>query len=281
MGNFGDLRGLDKLMSGLENKVWNVQWGAAIGLEAMAQQAVDSLIQRIDQTEEPGQLARTIWLLDKLGDSAAIRSVILARGTAELALWQRTVAEAVEAGDRTVMELLIATLQHDNPRVRESAAEALGALGDRAAVIPLAGLLGDPDWQVRLAAASTLGRIGSSAVDLMVTTLREGDKKVRAGIADLLGILRAREAVDPLIQALDDAGRLVRANAAAALGSIGDPRAVRPLVHSMQDPDRGVRNNAATALRCIGTPEALAAVKEWTLARRQRASSVLSDEPAR
>jgi HEAT repeat protein len=281
MGHFGDSCVLDRLMSGLEDVAWQAQWGAAIGLEAMAQQAVDSLIQKMNQTEDPGQLARAVWVLDKLGDPVAVRPVILTRGTAELTIWQRVVAEAVEAGDRTVMESLIAALRNGDPRVRESAAEALGALGDRSAVIPLAGLLGDPDWQVRQVVASTLSRIGSSAVDLLAITLREGNKKVRAGIADLLGKLRTPEAVDPLIQALDDEGRLVRANAAAALGSIGDPHAVRPLVHSMQDSDRGVRNNAAAALRHIGTPEALATVKEWTLTRRRRASAALLDESAR
>ncbi len=269
IGNFGDSRVLDQLMSGLEDAAWQVQWGAAIGLEAMAEQAVDYLIQRINQTEDTSQLADAIWVLAEL-DPAAGRPVILARGTAETAIWRRVVTEAVEAGDRTVMGSLVAALQNGNPQVREGAAEALGALGDRGALIPLAGLLGDPDWQVRLAVASTLGRIGSSAVDLMGTALQGGkNKKVRAGIADLLGTLQAPEAVDLLIQALDDSGRLVRANAAMALGRIGDPRAVRSLVHSLRDPDRGVRNNAAAALRRIGTPEALAAVKEWTMARRR------------
>ena len=174
------------------------------------------------------------------------------------------VAEAAEAGDRTVMGSLVAALREGNPRVRESAAEALAALGDRDAVIPLAGLLGDPDWEVRLAAASTLCRIGSSAMDLMTTLLREGNRNVRAGVANLLGKLQAAEAVDPLMQALDDSGRLVRANAAVALGRIGESRAVNSLIHSMQDPDRGVRNNAAAALCRIGTPEALATVRDGT-----------------
>ena len=280
MGNVGGSRVLDRLMSGLEDSTWQVQWGAATGLEVMAQQAVSLLTQRVNQATDTGQPTRAIWLLDKLGDPAAVRPVILARGSGELAIWQRVVAEAVAAGDRTVVGSLISALQNGNPRVRENAAEALAALGDRDAVAPLASLMGDPDWEVRLAAASTLGRIGSSAVDLMAAMLQEGNRNVRAGVANLLGKLQAPGAVDPLIQALGDSGRLVRANAAEALGRIGDPRAVPSLIQSMQDPDRGVRNNAAAALCRVGTPEALLTVQKWVLARRRHAAGLSGEAEA-
>ena len=274
MGNVGGSRVLDRLMSGLEEPDWQVQWGAATGLEVMAQQAVDLLIERVNQEADTGQPNPAIWLLDKIGDPVSVRPVITARGTGELAIWQRVVAEAVEAGDRTVMGPLIAALRDGNSRVRENAAAALAALGDRDAVIPLAGLMGDPDWEVRLAAASTLGRIGLSAVDLMAAMLQDSNRSVRAGVANLLGKLQAPAAVDPLIEVLGDPGRLVRANAAEALGRIGDPRAVSSLIHCMQDKDGGVRNNAAAALSRIGTPEALATVEKWTLARRRRAAGL-------
>jgi HEAT repeat protein len=273
LGNAGGSRVLDRLISGLEDSAWQVQLGAATGLEAMAREAVDLLIQRIGQTAGTGQTARARWLLDKLGDPADVRLVILARGTGEPASWQRVAAAAVDADDRTVAGSLVTALSNDNPRVRESVAQALAVFGDRNAVIPLAGLLGDPDWEVRLAARAALGQIGSSAVDLLATVLREGNRNVRAGVANMLGKLQAREAVDPLLQALDDSGRLVRANAAEALGRIGDPRAVDSLIRAVRDSDGGVRNNAAAALRRIGTPEALATVREWTLARRRGATS--------
>jgi HEAT repeat protein len=107
--------------------------------------------------------------------------------------------------------------------------------------------------------------------------MREGNRNVRAGMANLLGKLQASEAVDALVQALEDPGRLVRANAAEALGRTGDPHAVNPLIRVMDDPDRGVRNNAAAALRLIGTPQALARVREWALERR-RAAAALAGE---
>jgi HEAT repeat protein len=276
LGRLGDARVLDPLISGLGDPIWLVQWGAATGLETMAQQAVDQLVQRVNQADSAAP-SNAIWLLDKLGDPVAIRPVMAARGTGEPAIWQRVVTEAVEAGDRTIAGSLIAALQNDDPRVREAAVEALAALGGRDAVIPVAELMSDPNWEVRLAAASTLARIGPSATDLMATAMREGNRNVRAGMANLLGKLQASEAVDALVQALEDPGRLVRANAAEALGRTGDPHAVNPLIRVMDDPDRGVRNNAAAALRLIGTPQALARVREWALERR-RAAAALAGE---
>jgi len=268
LGQLDDERVLDRLISGLGDQSWLVQWGAASGLEAMARQAVDILIRRMDDAGAP---TNSIWLLDKLGEPEAVRHVIAAQGTSEPAIWQRVVTEAVEAGDRGITGSLIVALQNGNPRVRETATRALAALGGRDAVIPVAELMSDPNWEVRLTAASTLSRIGPSAMDLMATALREGNRTVRAGMASLLGKLQASEVVDALVRALEDPGRLVRANAAEALGRTGDPRAVDPLIRAMDDPDRGVRNNAAAALRRLGTPEALARVRKWTLERRAAA----------
>lgn len=271
LGRLGDESALDPLISGLEDRIWAVQCGAAAGLEAMAQLAVDILIRRMDDAAAP---ANAIWLLDKLGEPEAVRPVIAARGTDEPTIWQRVVTEAIEADDRTITGALVAALTNGNPRIRETAAEALAALGGRDTVTPVAELMSDPNWEVRLTAASTLSRIGASAMDLMVTALHDGNRNVRAGMASLLGRQRAPEAVDALVQALADPGLLVRANAAEALGRIGDPRAVAPLTRAMEDPDRGVVNNAAAALRRIGTPEAMARVRDWTADRRRRAPAV-------
>jgi HEAT repeat protein len=48
----------------------------------------------------------------------------------------------------------------EEPRVRGEAAEALGSIGDRRAVIPLISALADPAPEVRFWAAFALGRIG-------------------------------------------------------------------------------------------------------------------------
>jgi HEAT repeat protein len=274
LGRLGGEAVLDPLIGGLGQPSWLVQWGAAVGLEAMAAQAVDIIIERMNQADGAGAPDNAIWLLDKLGDPVAVRPVIAARGTGEPLIWQRVVTEAVEAGDRSITGSLIVALQNGNPRVRETAVEALAALGGREAVIPVTELMSDPNWEVRLSAAAMLARIGPSAMDLMTTALHEGNRSVRAGMANLLGKLQAPEAVDALVQALEDPGRLVQANAAEALGRIGDPRAVEALIRVMDvdDQDLGVRNSAAAALRRLGTPEALARVREWTLDRRRAAA---------
>jgi HEAT repeat protein len=95
--------------------------------------------------------------------------------------------------------------------VRESAAEALGAIGDSRAVEPLIKALNDADSDVRESAAVGLGKIGDS------------------------------RAVEPLIRAFGDGSREVRrvgGVAAYALGKIGDSRAVEPLIRALGDGSR-------------------------------------------
>ena len=62
------------------------------------------------------------------------------------------------ADDRT--NFLISRLQSDDVRVRASAALALGASNDDAAVSPLCQALGDSSDAVRTAVAAALGRLG-------------------------------------------------------------------------------------------------------------------------
>jgi HEAT repeat protein len=101
----------------------------------------------------------------------------------------------------------------------QSAAEALGDLGDPRAFEALAAALHDPRRLVRRAAAEALGKVG--------------------GVP----------AIEPLVEALSDRERDVRARAAQALGAIGDVRAYRPLLTAWkEDREAEVRLASAEAL---------------------------------
>jgi HEAT repeat protein len=117
---------------------------------------------------------------------------------------------------------LVRALGHKDPAIQYQAAEALGDLGDPAAVGPLAEALRRDEYSgVRWKAAEALAKIGPPAIDA-------------------------------LIEALDDPDDDVRWKAAIALGEIGDPRAVAPLIRILADPDRFVQSRAAQALAMIG-----------------------------
>lgn len=162
--------------------------------------------------------------------------------------------QLVNLGDRG-FEALISALADADALVRESAAGALGKIGDERAVGPLIGALSDADekGRVRRDAAQALGRIGDErAVEPLIGALSDAGGYVRRRAAWALGEIGDARAVEPLIGALSDAEEAVRYRAALALGRIRDERAVGPLIGALSDADWDVRWHAVEALVKIG-----------------------------
>ena len=152
---------------------------------------------------------------------------------------------------------LIKALEHWDSDVSRDAAEALGRIGDVAAVEPLVALLQRNLWDVVRgpAAAGALGSIGDPrAVDALISALRDAVPTVSIKAERSLGSIRDPRAVDALISVLADGGERGPVSAAWALGSIGDPRAVDALISALADPDPGMRSAAPAALGSIGDP---------------------------
>ncbi len=190
--------------------------------------------------------------------------------------------------EKSVKEWIKLLESSQNPRVRQSAAVALGRLGDRSAVKPLIHLLKrDQNLSVRGAAARALGELGDSrAVNPLIDAVLLGASvEVRANAAWALGRIGDPIAVNPLITALrtihlvTPQTRLalletrtrysrtrelisrstrrpgsydlagVRRNAALALGRLGAQSAIEPLIYAMRnDLSMEVRRSAALAL---------------------------------
>ena len=117
---------------------------------------------------------------------------------------------------------LLEALQDGNHLVRSRAAEALGKIGDDAAIDPLIAIMKQP----------------------------QADRDVRARTAEALGRLRAAQAVEPLATSLHDIVWRVRYQAVIALGLIADPAAKTALADAARyDPDFRVRKAAQSALQ--------------------------------
>ncbi len=117
---------------------------------------------------------------------------------------------------------LLEALQDGNHLVRSRAAEALGKIGDDAAIDPLIAIMKQP----------------------------QADRDVRARTAEALGRLRAAQAVEPLATSLHDIVWRVRYQAVIALGLIADPAAKTALADAARyDPDFRVREAAQSALQ--------------------------------
>ncbi len=166
------------------------------------------------------------------------------------------------AQKKNIAELIRALGYQKDPYVRNSAAEALGYLGDAIAVEPLIKTLGDNNESVRTAAIAALGTLGDArALPPLVAALTETAWQVRLAAAEALGKIGDSQALAPLIQMLDDTEPQVRQAAAGAVGRLHDPIAVAPLIRALGDAHGDVRRTSAESLDMLGEPKWMDYVK--------------------
>lgn len=177
---------------------------------------------------------------------------------------------------------LIANLEDQSSKIRQSAAKELGQSGDRSAVVPLTNALRYPDPFFRLYSAEALGKLGDPrAVEPLIKAMDENhnryvlsDEICRAAV-ESLGKIGDSRAVDPLITALGNDWPWLRKSVAVALDDLGepkwkdlvrgdandfrrladsnDPRAIHPLLKAMNGGDI----DAAEALGKLGDSRAV------------------------
>jgi HEAT repeat protein len=196
----------------------------------------------------------------------------------------------------------------DEPAARARAAEALGDIGDKKAILPLVSVLNDSSPSIREQAARSLVRFRSAAVPRLAAALAERDTQRKVYATGVLGKIGGKKAIPPLVKSLGDvdpdvrcaaagaltaiggdavtllikalAGRDEKAKplAAAALGKIGDARAADPLVGLFSSENRQVRDAAAGAVVALGkdaVPAVIKAVRQSSRTSRIYAASVL------
>jgi len=188
-------------------------------------------------------------------------------------------------------------LKDKEKTVRVAAVEALGDLGMRSAkAMPeIVKLLADPELSVQFSAKNTvekigilskpackllilfiddeslhistavqssLIKIGQKAIPPLVETLKEGNNKVKAKVAYVLGKIgiergspMIREASLALVDVIKNDDPLVRAASASALGNIGIEykESIMALTEALRDKDDNVRFSAVDSLGQIGS----------------------------
>src|SRR5262249_6044655 len=134
--------------------------------------------------------------------------------------------------------------------------QALGAVADPAALVPLLGLVDDPDPEVRRLALEAMRPIlDARGADALGRLLGDKSPAVRELAATHLGALHAAAAVPRLLEiATHDPVENVAAAAVRALGLIGDSRAVDPLLGLLSGGRPQVARDAADALGRLRDP---------------------------
>lgn len=214
------------------------------------------------------RLLQTVLLLSGLsgcyGDTAATDPEAAAASLIELLQdedprMRRTAAQALgKIAAPDTAGALLQSLDDADAGVRAMSAWALGRLGEDVldpAGLELAKRLDDPSPAVKLAVAEALGEIGGTQtiVELLTERLMYPDVDSRRAAVQALTWLEAGSAHHALIAALADSDAQVRQGAVAALGEMVDARSLPPIRDRLlKDQDPGVRGEAAFRLGKFG-----------------------------
>jgi HEAT repeat protein len=160
--------------------------------------AVPALLVALDDPDADVRAAAS-RSLGRIGPDEAIEPLVTAgverrvpRDVAMLAL--------LDIGPPAVPRLFELT-RHAEPRVRTSAVELVGLLGEAGDAEELPALLRDTAAEVRAATAGALGRLGAAAaLDALVEALDDRVPSVRVASARALGQIGGRSAVDALLR---------------------------------------------------------------------------------
>ena len=217
------------------------------------------------RSDDPEVRRRAVRALGRLG-LRAIQALAERLGYEETPWVRRDVAEVLRAVGRAWYEIFLRRLRDGTTEARERAADALGWMGQAAAVpevLPALVLCLETDTypSVRRAAADALGWMGQAAaapevLRALAGRLRDEDRAVRVAAAWALGRMgpaaAAPEVLEALAERLRDEDPAVRRAAADALRAMGPAAATletfRALAGCLRDRDRDVRRAATEAL---------------------------------
>jgi HEAT repeat protein len=168
------------------------------------------------------------------------------------------------------IDKLLVKLRHDDPKVRLSAVEELGRIGDDDSVRALMSVIENQgeDWKIQIRAVKLLAEIKNPrAVDLLIRILDDpfftyDCPALKWNAALALGNYKGySKVVDVLIDALTDKTLYVQEAAIQSLGEIGSRKAVPYLISALSDKSFAIRINAIMALGKIGDESAIPFVK--------------------
>lgn len=157
-------------------------------------------------------------------------------------------------GDSTLLTVIDA-LQDEDAFVRRSAAGALGMMYDKRGMLPLIETLQDAEDAVVLQAIESLRWFAihqmniRQAIPALCQQLSHTNWKIREAAARALSQFPDEQSVIPLMTTLSDPHPAVRQSVVYALRYLGDERALTPVQALLDDPDQAVR---LEVIRCLG-----------------------------
>jgi len=166
-------------------------------------------------------------------------------------------------GDKQSLSSLSKALNDPSDNVKFSAYNSLGHLGAAEAVPALASGLKSEDVRTRRAAISALERISSpTSLEYVRVALADNDEVVLAAAARMVGAFQDTESLPALKKLLDNPAKQVAISAAASLGRLKDGSGLAVAKKIIQEKDPNLRRQAADALGYIGGKESIAILRK-------------------
>jgi len=170
--------------------------------------------------------------------------------------------------DPEAVPALLERLDDPDPKMRYTAAEALGNSGDERAIDALLAMMDDPSEEVVQRAMFALaGCWGCRRIEPILEKYRTGPEPWRVYLGMICGAMRDARAVEPIATLLqNDPQPMARQTAVMALDLIGDARGIPALAAALDDADRTLSLLAAYSLLHLGDDrgmeDILAALRE-------------------
>ncbi|MGC9780944.1 MAG: HEAT repeat domain-containing protein [Candidatus Heimdallarchaeota archaeon] len=181
----------------------------------------------------------------------------------------KLISQLGSLGDEDAIRILIRSLNHEEDiEIKSHAADALTKIGGKQTTFLLLRSLKNHSWVTRMKAAEILGELHSRLALLPLVKLLKNDPEtsVREWSVISLGKIGDKKAVKPLITALaKDPNWEVRMESAIALGSIGGKKAKNSLIKAFySDSVYRVSWASASALAMINDGNSKKLIKELT-----------------
>lgn len=258
-------------------------------IEARDSQAVENRLRAISSLgdlllKEPME-AGVLCLLDCVRQEREVRVIIQAMSVLSRIKAEDAVPVLIDALLGTHIHIYEQnplpqfTQSDESTRLRCSAAQSLGKIGDSRAIIPLMSVLNnrDENYRLRLAVAESLGRLGDDyAVKPLIDILadeREKSVYLKESAVKALGMLGDIRAIEPLIDILEskrgirDKFNFLKEQIIEAVGRIGQPhrKASDSLLNALKDEAPSIRLAAVEALGQIGDEDCLEPLRQCVL----------------
>ena len=251
LGLLGDGRFVRRLLVVLDNE--DLRDVAVASLVAIARRHPGEFVQAWETAD---QRTRTYiaYLLGETEGSEAVRTLL--RGalvTADPELRLMSARSLGNLGDLAALPQLVSFLDEDGEEVRETAVNALIALGSRYREETLAALeplLDRPDPMLRMYRVMILGRLDGPDIERILSfAMKDESPLVRRAAVRAIEGQHGEGQLESLMLALTDEDNEVRRLAAEVLGLSGNRQALAPLELALRDDDLWVR---AAAVRALG-----------------------------